>query len=151
MTLLVRESEVVQLLTMEDTLHAVEGAFRSQGERTSINRARQPLSRPRQGEYAANVRRLLLSRRYGPEGVYLLPLRHPIHGPPLQRRVWRPSRHRASRPSWQDAHRSGFRCRHQISRKRRGGSRGYDRVRGSGCNAAGSCLRGAGYRESQGV
>ena len=31
-TLLVRESEVVQLLTMEETLLAVEGAFRSQGE-----------------------------------------------------------------------------------------------------------------------
>ena len=49
MTLLVRESEVVQLLTMEDTLHAVEGAFRSQGEGTSINRARRRFHVPGKG------------------------------------------------------------------------------------------------------
>ena len=49
MTLLVRESEVVQLLTMEHTLHAVEGAFRSQGEGTSINRARRRFHVPGKG------------------------------------------------------------------------------------------------------
>ena len=49
MTLLVREPEVVQLLTMEDTLHAVEGAFRSQGERTSINRSRRRFHIPGKG------------------------------------------------------------------------------------------------------
>ena len=113
-TLLVRESEVVQLLTMEDTLHAVEGAFRSQGEGTSINRARRRFHVPGKGNMQLMSGVCYYRERDGPEGVYLLSLRHPIHGPPLQRRDRRPSRHRPSRPSWQDAHGRGFRCRHQI-------------------------------------
>ncbi len=49
MTLIIREAEVVQLLTMKDTLDAVEGAFLSQGEGTSINRARRRFHIPGRG------------------------------------------------------------------------------------------------------
>ena len=49
MTLIIREDEVARLLTMQDTLEAVEGAFRSQGEGTSINRPRRRFHIPGKG------------------------------------------------------------------------------------------------------
>lgn len=49
MTLIIREDEVARLLTMQDTLDAVEGSFRSQGEGTSINRPRRRFHIPGRG------------------------------------------------------------------------------------------------------
>ena len=49
MTLIIREEEVTRLLTMQDTLDAVEGSFRSQGEGTSINRPRRRFHIPGRG------------------------------------------------------------------------------------------------------
>ncbi len=49
MTLIIREDEVARLLTMQDTLDAVEGSFRSQGEGTSINRSRRRFHIPGKG------------------------------------------------------------------------------------------------------
>ncbi len=49
MTLIIREDEVARLLTMQDTLDAVEGSFRSQGDGTSINRPRRRFHIPGKG------------------------------------------------------------------------------------------------------
>ena len=49
MTLIIREDEVSRLLTMQDTLDAVEGSFRSQGEGTSVNRPRRRFHIPGKG------------------------------------------------------------------------------------------------------
>lgn len=49
MTLIIREDEVTRLLTMQDTLDAVEGSFRSQGEGTSVNRPRRRFHIPGKG------------------------------------------------------------------------------------------------------
>ena len=49
MTLIIREDEVSRLLTMQDTLDAVEGSFRSQGEGTSVNRPRRRFHIPGRG------------------------------------------------------------------------------------------------------
>lgn len=49
MALIIREDEVARLLTMQDTLDAVEGSFRSQGEGTSVNRPRRRFHIPGKG------------------------------------------------------------------------------------------------------
>ena len=49
MTLIIQEDEVARLLTMQHTLGAVEGSFRSQGEGTSINRSRRRFHIPGKG------------------------------------------------------------------------------------------------------
>ena len=121
MTLLVRESEVVQLLTMEDTLHAVEGAFRSQGEGTSINRARRRFHVPGKGNmqlmsgvcYYRDAMGLKVYTSYRTGTRFMVLLFSAETGDLLA--IVQADHLR------QDAHGSGFRCRHQISRKRRGG------------------------------
>ena len=49
MTLIIREHEVARLLTMQDTLDAVEASFRSQGEGASVNRPRRRFHIPGRG------------------------------------------------------------------------------------------------------
>ena len=49
MTLIIREDEVARLLTMQDTLDAVEASFRSQGEGASVNRPRRRFHIPGRG------------------------------------------------------------------------------------------------------
>ena len=49
MTLIIREDEVTRLLTIQDTLDAVEASFRSQGEGTSVNRPRRRFHIPGKG------------------------------------------------------------------------------------------------------